>query len=137
MTLLIKRILILEDNYLVLSKLLEKLSTLEDRQPFEFSLTVINDSEQVENLINDNPKAKFDIIILDRDCKINASFHVLDVEHLGVEKVIAISAVTRFNKQAQDRGVKKVIEKDLSDIDKFTTRVVDEVGEMIQKLPWS
>jgi len=37
----------------------------------------------------------------------------------------------------QDRGVTKVIEKDLSDIDKFTTSVVDAVGEMIQKLPWS
>src|SRR5450830_1896383 len=117
MTLLIKRILILEDNYIVLSKLLEKLSILEERQPWEFSLTVINDSEQVENLINDNPKANFQAIILDRDCKINKSFHVLDIERLGAEKVIAISAVTRFNKQAQDRGVTKVIEKDLSDID--------------------
>jgi len=133
----IRRILILEDNYTVLSKLLEKLSTLEDKQPFEFSLTVINDSEQVENLINNNPKAKFDIIILDRDCKINESFHILDIEHMGVEKVIAISAVTRFNKQLEERGVTKVIEKDLSDIDKFTTKVVNVVGEMIQKLPWS
>ncbi|HUD04648.1 MAG TPA: hypothetical protein VMR59_01520 [Patescibacteria group bacterium] len=133
----VKRMLILEDNYIVLSKLLEKLSTLEDKQPFEFSLTVINDSEQVENLINNNPKAKFDIIILDRDCKINESFHILDIEHMGVEKVIAISAVTRFNKQLEERGVTKVIEKDLSDIDKFTTKVVNVVGEMIQKLPWS
>ena len=137
MALLIKRILILEDNYLVLSKLLEKLSVLEDRQPWEFSLTVINDSEQVENLINDNPKAKFDIIILDRDCKVGKSFHVLDIEHFGVEKVIGISAVPRFNKQLQDKGVTKVIEKDATNIDKFTTRVVDTVGEMIQKLPWS
>jgi hypothetical protein len=68
---------------------------------------------------------------------VGKSFHVLDIEHFGVEKVIGISAVTRFNKQAQDRGVTKVIEKDLSDIDKFTTNVVDAVGEMIQKLPWS
>ena len=137
MALLIKRILILEDNYIVLAKLLEKLSILEDRQPWEFSITVINDSEQVENLINDNPKAKFDIIILDRDCKINKSFHILDIEHLGVEKVIAISAVTRFNKQAQDRGVTQVIEKDLSDIDKFAGRVVNEIEKMISKLPWT
>lgn len=133
---MIKRILILEDNYIVLKKLLEKLSILEDRQPFEFSLTIINDSEQVNNLINDNAKAKFDIIILDRDCKINESFHVLNIEHLGVEKVIAISAVTKFNQQAKERGVTKVIEKDLSKIDAFTEEVIEAVGDMIQKNPW-
>ena len=131
----IKRILILEDNYTVLSKLLEKLSTLEDKQPFEFSLTVINDSEQIENLINNNPKAKFDIILLDRDCKINESFHILDIEHIGVEKVIAISAVRKFNKQLQERGVRRVIEKDLLHVDKFIDKVVSEVEEMIHKMP--
>jgi hypothetical protein len=137
MTLLIKRILILEDNYIVLSKLLEKLSILEERQPWEFSITVMNDSEQVENLINGNPKANFHILLVDRDCKINKSFHVLDFERFGSDNIIAISAVPRFNKQLEERGVTRVIEKDLSDIEGFTTKVVDAVGEMIQKLPWS
>lgn len=134
---LIKRILILEDNYIVLSRLLEKLSLLEDKQPFEFSLTILNDSAQIENLIHGNPKAKFDIILLDRDCKINKSFHVLDLEHFGAEKVIAISSVTEFNKQLKDRGVKRVVEKDLLHPDEFATKVVAEVEDMIQKLPWA
>lgn len=134
---LLKRILILEDNYKVLSKILEALSVLEDRQPFEFSITVINDSAQVENLVNNNPRAKFDIIILDRDCKINKSFHVLDIEALGAEKVIAISTVSEYNQQAQDRGVTRVVEKDLSNIDKFAEKVVKEIEEIISKLAWA
>lgn len=131
----VKKILILEDNYKVLSKLLEKLSILEDKQPFEFSLTILNDSEQVENLISNNPRAKFDIILLDRDCKINKSFHILDIEGFGVEKVIGISSVPRFNKQLQDRGVKRVVEKDFLHTDKFVDKVVAEVEEMIHKMP--
>lgn len=134
---LIKRILILEDNYKVLSKLLEKLSDLEDRQPFEFSITLINDSNQVENLINGNPRAEFDLIILDRDCKTNASFHILDIEAFGAEKVIAISTVPKYNQQAQERGVTKVVEKDLADIDGFTEKVVQEIENIITKLSWS
>lgn len=134
---LIKKILILEDNYKVLSKLLEKLSVLEDKQPFEFSITVINDSEQVENLINNNPNAEFDIIILDRDCKINKSFHVLDIERLGTEKVIAISTVYKYNEQAKDRGVTKVIEKDLAAIDDFADKVIAAIEETLSKLAWA
>lgn len=133
---LIKRILILEDNYAVLCKLLEKLSLLEDKQPFQFSLTILNDSDQIENLIHDNPKAKFDIILLDRDCKVNKSFHALNIEDLGVEKVIAISAIPEFNKQLKDRGVRRVVEKNLSHPDEFAAQVVEEIEKMIQKLPW-
>ena len=134
---LLKRILILEDNYKVLSKLLEKLSALEDKQPFEFSITAINDSEQVENLINNNPKAKFDIILLDRDCKINKSFHILDIETLGAEKFIAISTVPKYNEQAKDRGVTKVVEKDLLRMDKFTDEVIKEIENFISKMAWA
>jgi len=134
--LLIKRILILEDNYKVLSTILEKLSELENRQPFEFSITIINDSEQVENLINGNPRAKFDIILLDRDCKINKSFHVLDIEHFEAEKVIAISSIPKFNQQAKDRGVTKVIEKDILNVNMFVDKIIREIESAISKMPW-
>lgn len=127
---LVKRILILEDHLTVLSKLLEKLGQLEDRQPFEFSITIINDSEQVKNLINANPRAKFDIILLDRDCKVNKSFHVLEIEHFGAKKVIAISSVPEYNKEAKQRGVTRVVLKDLQYIDEFATKVVKEVEKM-------
>lgn len=133
--LLVKRILILEDNLLVLSKLLEKLSNLEGDQPYDLSLTILTDHLQVKNFINDNPRAEFDIILMDRDDKLNNSFHVLDIERLGVEKVIGISSVTEYNEQLKKRGVKKVVEKDLSNIDKFAESVAYEVMEMLQKMP--
>lgn len=132
---LIKNILILEDNLLVLSKIIDRLATLEQDQPFELSLVSLTDYKQVENYINENFKAVFDIIILDRDDKLNRSFHVLDIERFGVEKVIAISSVPRFNKQLQDRGVKMVVEKDLLHTDEFVDKVVNTVEEMLRKMP--
>ena len=68
---LIKKILILEDNLLILSKILAKLEIVEQDQPYLLSLVILTDSQQVEDYINNNPKANnFDIIILDRDCKL-------------------------------------------------------------------
>lgn len=60
----------------VLSKLLEKLFEVEMDQPYDFNLVILTNCTQVENYINNNPKAGFDIILLDRDCKMNGSFHV-------------------------------------------------------------
>ena len=79
---------------------------------------------------NTNPKAQFDIILLDRDCKLNNSFHILDIERFGADKVISISSVPEYNKQAQQKGIKRVILKDLKDIDEFTRKVVNEVEIM-------
>ena len=130
---LYKRILILEDNLLVLSKLLAKLAELEGDQPYDLSLTILTDYLQVENFINNNPKAEFDIILLDRDCKLNGSFHVLDVERFGVNKVIAISSVPKWNEELKLRGVIKVIEKDMSNTELFVKEVQKEVHAMLQK----
>lgn len=134
---MIKRILILEDNLIVLSKIIDRLATLEQNQPFDLSLVSLTDYEQVEDYINKNPNAAFDVILLDRDDKLNRSFHVLDIERLGVEKVIAISSVPRFNRQLQDRGVRHVVEKDLLNPDEFVGEVVAIVEDMLQKMPWS
>ena len=131
---LTKTILILEDNLKVLSKILEYLYELEQDQPYDFSVIVLTTYQQVEDYVNNNPKAKFDIILLDGDCKLNQSFHILDLERFGANKVIAISSVKDYNEKAKKRGVKKVIEKDLADIDGFAKKVVDEIGRMIRKI---
>jgi len=133
--LLIKSILILEDNLKVLSKILDRLYVLEGDQPFEFSVMVLTTSLQVEEYINSNPKAKFDIILLDRDCKTDGSFHVLDIEQFGKEKVISISAVQEYNNEAMLRGVKRIVPKDIADFDKFADKVVKEINDMISKAP--
>ncbi len=127
----IYRILILEDNLTVLSKIIDKLSVLEQNQEFDFSLVVLTDYDKVNKYINKNPDEKFDIILLDRDCKIKGSFHVLDIEKFGADKVIAISATERFNKQAMERGITKVVEKDMLNLDIFTQKLMKEIVIML------
>ena len=130
---LTKTILILEDNLKVLSKIFDYLYELEQDQPYDLSVIVLTTYQQVENYVNSNPKAEFDIILLDGDCKLNQSFHILDLERFGADKVIAISSVPKYNESAKKRGVKKVIEKDLANIDEFAKKVVDEIGKIIRK----
>lgn len=129
---LLKNILILEDNLLVLSKLLAKLDILEQDQPYSLSLVILTDSQQVEDYINNNPKADFDVIILDCDCKINKSFHNLNFERFGAHKVISASAVPQHNENAKKRGVSRVVLKDIGDYDGFAGKVVRTVEEMIK-----
>lgn len=126
-----KTILILEDNLRILSRIIDCLFELEQDQPYDLSLIVLTNYLQVEDYVNNNPKAQFDIILLDRDCKLNNSFHILDIEKFGANKVIAISSVPEYNKEAKRRGVKRVVLKDLQYIDEFATKVAREVEQMI------
>ena len=130
-----KSILILEDNLKVLSKILDRLFVLEGDQSFELCVMVLTTSLQVVDYINSNPKAKFDIILLDRDCKIGGSFHVLDIERFGKEKIIGISSIEEFNNELKQKGVDKILLKDLKDMDKFADEVVEEIKYMIRKMP--
>lgn len=128
-------ILILEDNLKVLSKLLDKLFVLEQDQPYEFSTIILTNYQQVEDYINTNPKADFDIALLDRDCKLGKSFHILDIERFGADKIISISSVPEYNQEAQKRGINKVVFKDYANLDDFADKVVKQVAEMVKTLP--
>lgn len=125
------KLLILEDDLLTLSKLLAKLSNLEDSYHYEFRPIILSDYTQVQDYVNNNPKADFDIILLDRDCKLGGSFHVLDIERFGAHKIISISSVPDYNEQALKRGVKRVVYKDYSDLDRFATDLAKEIAGMI------
>ena len=124
---MIKTILILEDNLLVLSKLLEQLGILEYEISQEFSLIILTTAQQVQDYINSNPKAHFDVIILDRSCKTGGTFHILDFDRFGPEKIISISSARGNNNDALERGVKTAVLKDYNDIEKFTLDVVKEI----------
>ncbi|MCX6793553.1 MAG: hypothetical protein NTY06_00420, partial [Candidatus Gottesmanbacteria bacterium] len=105
---------------------------LEQDQPYDFALMVLTIGQQVEEYVNNNPKAQPDIIILDRDCKLNESFHILDIERFGAKKVISISSVPEYNKEAKRRGVQRVVLKDFKALDAFVDKVVKEVERMIK-----
>lgn len=127
-----KKILILEDNLLVVAKILEKLAILEQDQPYDFCTIQLSDSTQVKDFVNSNQKAQFDVILLDRDDKLNGSFHELDIERFGPEKIIAISSIPAWNDEAKKRGVKRVVEKDFFNLDAFAQKVAEEVEKMLR-----
>lgn len=130
-----KNILILEDNHKAVSKILEKLAKLEEDQPFDFSTVILSNFLQVQEFINKNSIIDFDIILLDRDCKLGGSFHVLDIERFGPEKVIAISSVPDYNDEVKKRGVKRVVLKDNGNLESFSAAVIKEVEEMVRSMP--
>lgn len=131
------RILILEDDLQTLSKLFGKLSQLEDKYadsglPIDFSTVVLSEYTQVEEYINNNPKTQFDIILLDRDCKIGGSFHVLDIERFGAEKIISISSVPEYNEDARKRGIKRIVWKDYQNLENFADEVISRIQEVLK-----
>ena len=130
-----KTILILEDDLRTLSKILDRLSVLEDDQPYQFSMVILTNYLQVEEYINNNPKAGFDMILLDRDCKLGGSFHVADLERLGPEKVIAISSVPKYNEEAKRRGVLHCVKKNYRNLDTFADALKKEVADFLREIP--
>lgn len=131
-----KRILILEDDLLTLSTLLQKIHLLEekllgDNPPKDIAITVLSEYTQVEEYLNKTDHIKFDVILLDRDCKACGSFHCLDFEKYGKDKIISISTIPQWNKEAIGKGIQKVIYKDHSQIENFADKVIQEIRSML------
>ncbi len=123
--------LILEDDLETLSKILGKLAQIEGEGQFEFSVTVISESPHVDEFINKSTNLKFDLILLDRDCKVCGSFHNLDIQRFGVEKVIAISSVPDYNEQVRQKGVKRIVHKDYQKLDIFVDGLDYELRSLL------
>lgn len=128
-----KQILILEDDLNVLSKILDRLDQLEEREPYSFQHVILADYTQVEDYINNNPKAEFDIILLDRDDKLGGSFHNLDIERFGADKIVSMSSVPEANEDARKRGVERSVLKDFQNLDRFADNVVAHVENMVRQ----
>lgn len=127
------RILILEDDIKTLSILLNRLESIEEYGTnIDVAVTVLSEYAQVEEYIN-KTDLNFDVILLDRDCKACGSFHVLDFEKFGVDKIISISSVPEWNTEARKRGVEKVVLKDYHHLDEFADKVLEEIRKMIFK----
>ena len=121
------RILILEDDLETLSVLTGRLFELE--QSFnnkEISVTTFSEYTQVESYVNRMDDSSFDIILLDRDCRVGGSFYVLDFKKFNTDKIISISTVPEWNNQAVEKGVKKVCWKGHDNIEDW--------GEQVSKL---
>lgn len=130
-------ILILEDDLETLSILMNKLSSLEKELeesslPRVFSVVTLSEYTQVEEYINKNDRFKFDAVLLDRDCKAGGSFHVLNIEAIGADKIISISSMPQYNEEAVERGVKHVVWKDYQNLNDFSDNVIKKLREMLK-----
>ena len=129
------RILILEDDLETLSLLLKKLHLLEEKlansaTPKDFSVVTLSEYNQVEDLINKPGNFNFDVVLLDRDCKAGGSFHILDIEKIGVDKIISISSIPDYNEEAKKRGITKVVWKDYTNLNNFAESVITEIEKI-------
>lgn len=117
-----KNILILEDDLETLSIIFRVLF----ESKIDFAPVVFSTYEQVEKILNPSD-LKFDLILLDRDCAMGGSFHALDFEKFGVDKIIGISSVQPYNEELLKIGVKVVINKEYQDLEKFAAELKDQI----------
>ena len=100
-------------------------------KPTDFSIVTLSEYTQVEEFINKSKNIDFDVILLDRDCKAGGSFHVLDLERIGADKIISISSIPDYNEEVKTRGVNRVVWKDYKNLDKFSDQVIIELEVLI------
>jgi len=130
----IYKILILEDDFEAVSKIMAELYNLEGHfAPMDFDVTVLSTYESVEKLINPQEADSYDVILLDRDCKMAGSFHILDMEKFGVRKVISISSTPTWNEEAKARGVTRIVPKSFSDLDGFAKNIMEEIKGILEE----
>lgn len=131
------RLLILEDDLETVSKIFEELAKLENKfvneKGIEISTIVISESPQVDEFINQNTTLDFDIILLDRDCKIGGSFHNLDIQRFGTNKIIGISSVPEYNDELARQGVTKIVHKDYKTLNDFAKKVGSYIEQMLSE----
>lgn len=131
------RILILEDDLETLSKLLEKLHRLEESlsnspNPRDIAVTIFSEYTQVESYLNTtSTTTTFDVILLDRDCKLGGSFHALDINKSGVDKIISISSIPEYNEEARKMGITRIVHKDYTKLDSFADGVIEAIRNLI------
>lgn len=123
--------LILEDDLKTLISIFEAINEVETKKTVNFSLTVLPDYKKVDKYINKN-KENFDLVLLDRDCFLGGSFHILEIERIGLERVIGISSVPNYNEELRQKGVRRIVGKDYSDLKDFKRRLVIEILELVK-----
>lgn len=117
-----KYVLILEDDLETLSVIFKVLFETK----VDFIPVVLSTYEQVENLLNPC-NLEFDLILLDRDCALGGSFHALDFNKFGVDKIVGISSIPEYNKELLKRGVKTIIDKKYRDLSGFAVKLKEEI----------
>lgn len=128
------RILILEDDLETLSTLLKYLARLEKTiqdDGKDIAVTILSEYWQVEEHINASSSERFDVILLDRDCKAGGSFHALDFKKYKDTGIIGISSVPDYNEQLKEHGITKIVWKNHQDLNDFAFKVIRLIEDIL------
>lgn len=125
------KILVLEDDLEALEYILRTLKEISLGIEKLIGVTVIPDYEKTEIFVNKNPHIKYDLLLLDRDCFLGGSFHIVNLENFDLDKVISISSVPVYNDKAIEMGVKRVVTKDYQNLEDFAVRLKQEILKVI------
>jgi hypothetical protein len=125
------RILILEDDLKTLACLFEEIYLLEEKHQKFLSVTVLSEYTQVLEYINRLKGDYFDVILLDRDCKADGSFHILDIDKFGADKIIGISSIPSYNAELEEKGVHTIVWKDYKQLKSFASEVAGKIENII------
>lgn len=112
------RLLILEDDLEVGGLLLLALHKMEPLlAPYDLDVTLLSTS---------------DAVVLDRDCKMNASFHILDLQHFNPKNIISISSTPMWNHEAIAKGIEHAVPKSFGGLSGFAKQAADKVHELLR-----
>lgn len=100
--------------------------------PYDLDVTLLSTSDAVLQLVNAHPERQFDAILLDRDCKMNASFHILDLQHFNLKNIISISSTPMWNHEAIAKGIEHAVPKSFGDLSGFAKQAADKVHELLR-----
>jgi hypothetical protein len=64
---------------------------------------------------------------------LGGSFHTLDVEAIGGDRIISISSVPEYNEEAVKRGARRIVWKDYQNLSDFADRVMDELKKLLSQ----
>ena len=126
--------LILEDNPVILGNIAFLLQKIETAYPVQFNPVSFPTVQEAKQYIREQ-KPTFDIILLDRNDKSGDSFHTIDLETLGIDKIISISSVPRNNEEARARGISKVVLKRYDELEIFTKELEAQLIAIVRNTP--
>lgn len=126
------KVLILEDNLETLEAILQVLKNLRDQKSVLFAVTILSDYLQVESYINENPQIKYDILILDRNDSLGASFHNINLDLFNKDNIISISTIPEFNHALVSKGVHKIINKNYQNLEEFSSQLTRYIQYILE-----
>ncbi len=124
-------VLILEDDISTLRSILVLLEQIGEQRNLDIAVTVLATYIQVQEYVNKHPIISYDIVLLDRDCYLGGSYHVIDLQNFNKKNIVSISSVPEYNQQAKRMGIERVVLKDYNDLEGFASKVQKELDELL------